>query len=70
MNVDLGMFFNIRFFQRHCDHDLDHVLETSAPPLDLASLAIFRTSIAKHRKKVVCLELALCSVFASCFESS
>ena len=36
---------------KHCDIDLDSVLEQTAPPLDLVSISAFQTAIKKHAKK-------------------
>ena len=46
-----------RFTLRHCDQDLDNVLEETVPPLDLNRIAAFRSSIRKYAKKA---QLSFC----------
>ena len=46
----------VRFMARHMDSDLQHLIEHSAPPLQLANLSTFRSLLFKYKRKAwLCL---------------
>ena len=44
-------YFGQRFMCKHCDLDLESVVEQTVPPIDLTRAAVFRTLLQKHAKK-------------------
>ena len=40
---------------KHCDIDLDNVVEQTVPPLDLNAIASFRAAVKKHARKAVAI---------------
>ena len=45
-------FAEPRFLLRHADPELQMMLESTVPPVDLSLIAIFRSPIAKYQKQV------------------
>ena len=51
----LGLIFLVaRFMSKHMDSDLQHLIETSAPPVQLESLSNFRSLLFKFKRQAGC----------------